>query len=963
MKKLANELIEVSIKKGNDALRVKNYASAMSIYIQMLGKYQELDKVLASNIKLTQIFFKKSENLEPLIIRSRENTVDKEQFDKVIETINSSIQNTKLNCDKDQIFVAKEVENHKQKERCIDLIYYACENPASVIYIDKATPFSLMLGFLYSLIWGAKVKVHDELFEFLPIDKFISEFTEVKMLTQMAISVDEFSANLVCLLGNNLSVSSKNSKINWPKNYTCLEEIYKKLAYVDDYTFLTELFDHALGREPKEHEKKHYLDNLKNPEISRFSIIETIFDSEESITYLKNILKKNLQHKNKYRNPELDEINLADIELPYYSNPLVSILIPVYQKLEYTLACLKSISENLPNCTFEILILDDRSLDGSPKEIKKIKNIHVIENPENLGFLKSCNNGAKHANGEYLFFLNNDTQVKPGWLDELIMTFDNFPGCGLVGSKLIFPDGTLQEAGGIIWKDGSAWNYGRGDNPNKPEYNYAREVDYCSGAAILVNKNLFFELGCFDERYAPAYCEDSDFALTVRDAGYRVIYQPMSEVVHFEGVSSGKDLTVGVKAYQVTNTTKQFNKWRHNLSKHRETALEPYLERDRGVIGRVLFIDACTPTPDKDSGSIDTFNLMLMFRELGYVVSFIPEDNFAFIDGYTQNLQKNGFYTIYHPYANTIQEHLEKHGESYDLIMIFRPKVALRSIDAIRKLCINAKIIFNTVDLHFLRLEREAALFKNKEIAIEAADYKKIEFDIFDKADISTVISSFEYEILKNLKESLSIFHLPYSRGVSKNIKNFENRTGVIFVGSFNHPPNKDAIKYFVNEIWPIVIAEDKNAVLHIVGSDCTDDIRQLASKNIVVHGYVEDLAFILQTVKVNIVPLRYGAGIKGKLGGAMAAGLPSVSTIIGAEGMSIKDNSSGVLIAKTEHEFAESILLLLNDKLTWERLSKSSLNFSIENWGYIALYTRLKKLLKLIGRDLPTLKREVKLL
>ena len=223
----------------------------------------------------------------------------------------------------------------------------------------------------------------------------------------------------------------------------------------------------------------------------------------------------------------------------------------------------------------------------------------------------------------------SDTRVAPYWLDELVGSFDWFGKAGLVGSKLFNEDGTLQEAGGILWRDGSAWNYGRDEDPNHPKYCFARQVDYCSGAAIAVPKSVWQRMGGFDRAYHPAYCEDADLAFRLRDAGFEVWFQPLARVLHYEGKTHGRDIRVGVKAYQKVNIKKLARRWRNNLAAHRVTGDEPDQEANRSARERILVIDAVTPTPDRDSGSFITWKMLLALRELGYQITFIPQHNYV----------------------------------------------------------------------------------------------------------------------------------------------------------------------------------------------------------------------------------------------------------------------------------------------------------------------------------------------
>jgi GT2 family glycosyltransferase len=254
-----------------------------------------------------------------------------------------------------------------------------------------------------------------------------------------------------------------------------------------------------------------------------------------------------------------------------------SIIIPTHDSCEQLGPCLGMLDDTLPpSFEGEVIVVDDGSgeavralLDDSDQPSRL--NLKVVRNKSNLGFVKSCNRGAAAATGDFLVFLNDDTVPLCGWLPALLRTFRTHPDAGAVGGKLLFPDGRLQEAGSVIFSDGTGANFGRGDLfSDDALYNYVREVDYCSAALLATSRKLFDEIGGFDERYCPAYYEDVDYCFAVRNRGYKVYYQPESVVVHVEGATGGTDLSAGTKRYQVINQVKFEKKWSQELRKQPE---------------------------------------------------------------------------------------------------------------------------------------------------------------------------------------------------------------------------------------------------------------------------------------------------------------------------------------------------------------------------------------------------------
>ncbi|MBN8886381.1 MAG: glycosyltransferase [Rudaea sp.] len=645
--------------------------------------------------------------------------------------------------------------------------------------------------------------------------------------------------------------------------------------------------------------------------------------------------------------PAKPDAPLETFAVPTSAQAKVSIVIPVYNKIEYTVACLRSLGEHAGATPFEVIVVDDGSSDATPAQLAQIDGIRAVRNERNLGFIGSCNAGAALAHGEFVLFLNNDTVVTRGWLDALVACFAEEPDAGLVGAKLVYPDGRLQEAGGIVFRDGSGWNYGRFDNPNDPRYEYRREADYCSGAAIMLPRALFERLGAFDTRYTPAYYEDTDLAFAVRAAGKKVFYEPRSVVIHFEGITSGTDTGSGVKQYQVVNREKFLDKWKDALTRQPapidSAKLAPAAANFRSP-RRVLVVDAYTPTPDQDSGSLRMTNLMRLLREAGWHVSFLP-DNWAHAEKYTEGLQALGVEALYHPFFADPAAWLRENGESLDAVILSRHYVASNYLDLVRLYAPRATVIFDTVDLHYLREQRSAELEGKPELARQAAATREAELELMRECDITLVVSPVEQAILAREVPQARVEVLSNVHEIYGLRRGYAERADLVFVGGFQHPPNIDAMQWFVREVFPRVVAQAPAVKLHIIGSKVVAEVLALASDSVVVHGYVEDIAPYMDGCRISVAPLRVGAGVKGKVNMAMSYGLPVVATATAVEGMHV-DAGREVLVADKPADFADAVVRLYGDEALWNTLSANGLENVRSHFSFEAARAALKTIL-----------------
>ncbi|AQQ66941.1 glycosyl transferase [Microbulbifer agarilyticus] len=636
--------------------------------------------------------------------------------------------------------------------------------------------------------------------------------------------------------------------------------------------------------------------------------------------------------------------------LPKFDAPRVSIIVPAYNKFELTYHCIASIALAYNKVSYEVILADDCSTDETRFAEQIVGNLVVSRNPENLRFLRSCNRAAEEAKGEFIVFLNNDTEVTSYWLDELVNKLDSDQSIGMTGSKLLNLDGTLQEAGGIVWGNGEPWNVGRNENAYTPEYNYAREVDYLTGAAMCIRSDLWEQVGRFSEELVPCYYEDTDLAFKVRDAGLKTVYVPHSVVVHFEGQSHGRDVTKGLKRYQAVNERTFRSKWFKEFRYNGQPSFEALAqEKDRNVDQRILVIDYASPMPNKDAGSYAAVQEIKLMLELGFKVTFVPE-NMAHFGKYTVELQRLGVEVLYAPFYTSVQNVLERRLPEMDAVYITRYEVAEKFIDQIKQTS-SAKIIFNNADLHFLREMRGALKGERDEAKLQQAlETRDKELAVCRKADAVLCYNATEHAVItSHILEAEKLHITPWVLEGKSEGPDFQKREGIAFLGGYNHYPNVEAVEYLAREVMPRLGKSRPDICLYVYGSNMPESFKEFEAENIKMVGFAEHLDQVYMGHRVFVAPLLSGAGIKGKVLESMAYGLPTILTEVASEGTGLT-NAVSALIAETPDAWVEAISKLYDDKMLWKRFSENSKAIVQEQFSLEHGVSQFKNIFSSIG-------------
>jgi Glycosyl transferases group 1 len=371
---------------------------------------------------------------------------------------------------------------------------------------------------------------------------------------------------------------------------------------------------------------------------------------------------------------------------------------------------------------------------------------------------------------------------------------------------------------------------------------------------------------------------------------------------------------------------------------------------DSGRARRMLVIDQRVPTEDQDSASVRMMALLRLLRKLGHEITFVSDARRAG-GRHERAVRQLGIDVLLG--FDAAEKHLAAHGHEYRAALLSTPQAAERYLMAVRAYAMRAKVVYDTVDLHWMRFERGAAVTGDAVLAAEAARYRRIERLNARCADLTLTVTDAERDLLLREEPGARVEVLPNVHACPGTSRPWGARSGLMFIGAYSHGPNVDAVEWFVREILPRVHERLPGLVLRLVGGKVPRRVKRLASPTVRVLGHVPSVAPIFDAASVFVAPLRYGAGMKGKVGQSLAHGLPVVTTSIGAEGMMLRDGETA-LLADDPAAFADAVIRLAQDEALWTRLSRAGLRHVLEHLSEDAALERLAALFDVAPAEEP---------
>jgi GT2 family glycosyltransferase len=624
------------------------------------------------------------------------------------------------------------------------------------------------------------------------------------------------------------------------------------------------------------------------------------------------------------------------IRLRHDRCPQVSIVVVTFSRRDLLERCLQSLAARISRAmAFEtIVVLNDVNPQTRNFLERSVSGATLIASDVNAGFAGACNLGRLAAKGSFLALLNDDTEIEEGWLENLVATAERTPRAGAVGSAVLFPDGRIQEAGSILWNDGTTTPLSRGASSVPPEHDFVRDVDFCSACSLLVPTSVWDAVGGMDEEYFPGYYEDSDLCLRIRKRGLRILYTPRSRVRHHEGSSAHSHF----RKFLVQRNRIRFREiWGSELADSEPPApdsarsIQRALRRVRPQSRRLLIIDDWLPHHNRGSGFCRMLDVANALAD-DYAMSIWCA---AGADAQQDTLRDLGIYVVPGP----LDAHLSTPDVLYDAVLISRPHNFGRYADIVRKRQRHAAIIYDAEALYHRRLERRIALERDENtvapLALEREDMRDLEGRIRSQVQAIVTISSSEASFFASCAGSCPIAtirpELPWARITTRS---FEHRSGVLLVAAWlagADSPNADGLKWFASDVWPRVTAAVPHARLRVTGGAPHHIRRETASPSIEFLDLVPDLYDVYDAARVTITPLRYGAGLSIKSLESLRFGVPVVSTTIGtADWDTLAPGAAWT--ADTASAFADGVIALLTMSEEW-RIRRAAILESVQKW------------------------------
>ncbi|WP_053080580.1 glycosyltransferase [Methylobacterium variabile] len=645
------------------------------------------------------------------------------------------------------------------------------------------------------------------------------------------------------------------------------------------------------------------------------------------------------------------------VRFPATAAPKVSIILVLFNKAHLTLDCVRSIAETIDAaaCPYEVILFDNASRDGTGTLLDRIENATILRSPENLGFLRAVNAAAAQARGESLLLLNNDTILLPGSVAAAERVLSGEPGVGAVGGKLILPSGRLQEAGSIVWSDGSCVGYARDADPDAFEANFRRDVDYCSGAFLMLKRALFRDLGGFDEAYAPAYYEETDLCTRIRERGLRIVYDPFVALVHVEFGSAAPDGRQEAASLQGAHRAVFAARHAETLAGQHPPDLSNLLAARSSPPGapRILYIDNKVPHPTLGAGYPRARTILNLLAGLGAEVTLLPTDDAGEPWHQVRQALAPTIEVAFGYAAHAIYDFLKARHDHYDAILVSRPhnmerikRILETNPDVLERplLWYDAEAIVSSREIG-----RRAVL--GDPVSEEAGrEMVAAELAVAAPADLVICVSDQEAAAFRAAgKETVRIGHV---LAPEPGERPFGERRDLLFVGGFpdETSPNTDSIVWFIDHVLPLVRARLPECRLILAGENRSELIRARLDDRVVCLGRVDDLRPVYDRARLFVAPTRFAAGIPHKVHEAAAAGLPVVATplLAGQLGWS---NGRELMVGGTAEDFAEACLALSRDEALWERLRAGALAAVRRDCGEEVVTAALRGLLERIPR------------